>query len=340
VSQSHKTLVLWVVLILMFLAIWQLVKTDETKEVAYSEFLRAVGETRHPPVPDRANRLESVHFNGEEIEYAVRPPKQGDQLAKLVAYVTEGPIDATEAHRLLDGLDIEIRHTRSWWAAPMAHLIPGILSVVLLFFLLLEFRLASPARRRKTNHLPTFDSIPVDAATKESLRDVVAFARGETSTSARQPVAPKTVLICGSDHAASITLARAVAGEANAHVEEVAMTENAGFPSSVTIALMRSAFDRALEQRRSVLVAADLHSVCGIALWDAPLSDDSMEPDDEPLRAALEELARDIEGASPERRVVFIATANPELPSRFAKLFTCKLDLDRSDPDVPFFTSR
>ena len=44
VKQSHKTLLLWVLLIMMFLAIWQFLQPDEPQAapVAFSDFMAQV----------------------------------------------------------------------------------------------------------------------------------------------------------------------------------------------------------------------------------------------------------------------------------------------------------
>ena len=42
-KQSHKTLLLWVLLILMFVAIWNLVQSEETpRSTAWSDFTTAI----------------------------------------------------------------------------------------------------------------------------------------------------------------------------------------------------------------------------------------------------------------------------------------------------------
>ncbi len=55
-KQSHKTLLLWVLLIVMFLAIWQFLSpTDRKQPVAFSEFVEEVqkGHVKDIHIKDR-----------------------------------------------------------------------------------------------------------------------------------------------------------------------------------------------------------------------------------------------------------------------------------------------
>jgi cell division protease FtsH len=66
VKQSHKTLLLWVLLILMFVAIYQLVSDpDQTQSVAFSDFLNDVRNGRVERVTIRPRE------NSAEYKYVV-----------------------------------------------------------------------------------------------------------------------------------------------------------------------------------------------------------------------------------------------------------------------------
>jgi cell division protease FtsH len=61
VKQSHKTLLLWVLLILMFVAIYHLVSDpDQTQSVAFSDFLNDVrnGHVEQVTIRQRDNSAE------------------------------------------------------------------------------------------------------------------------------------------------------------------------------------------------------------------------------------------------------------------------------------------
>src|SRR6202051_2138063 len=60
VKQSHKTLLLWVLLIVMFLAIWQVLQPGERKQqVSFSQFVGLV----------RSGQVTDVHIKDHEYTF-------------------------------------------------------------------------------------------------------------------------------------------------------------------------------------------------------------------------------------------------------------------------------
>src|SRR6476659_1921146 len=90
VKQSHKTLLLWVLLITMFLAIWQFLQPDHTPAavVPYSEFVSLVQANK-----ETSPHVESVKIKDREYAFSVKDPKAGTSQHK----VTYGPVDADQA---------------------------------------------------------------------------------------------------------------------------------------------------------------------------------------------------------------------------------------------------
>ena len=68
-KQSHKTLLLWVLLIMMFLAIWQFLSPAQTPatQVAYSEFMAQVHADK-----EKEPYVESVSIKDHELTYWVK----------------------------------------------------------------------------------------------------------------------------------------------------------------------------------------------------------------------------------------------------------------------------
>ena len=79
-KQSHKTLLLWVLLILMFLAIWQVLNPSERRQpVAFSEFMAEV----------HAGHVDEVKIKDREYSFRVRT---GDTAKTAVQKETVGPL--------------------------------------------------------------------------------------------------------------------------------------------------------------------------------------------------------------------------------------------------------
>src|SRR4030095_8535852 len=71
VRQPHKTLLLWVVLIVAFLAIWQLLNDAEgpqRQEVSYSDFMSLV------KAPRDQRHIDEVEIRGRDYNFTVKNP--------------------------------------------------------------------------------------------------------------------------------------------------------------------------------------------------------------------------------------------------------------------------
>ena len=94
-KQSHKTLLLWVLLIMMFLAIWQFLSPEraQTALVPFSEFMTQVHADK-----DKDAHVESVSIKDREYSFVVKDPKSQATTKK----VTVGPDNAGEITKVLD----------------------------------------------------------------------------------------------------------------------------------------------------------------------------------------------------------------------------------------------
>ena len=91
-KQSHKTLLLWVVLIVMFLAIWQFLSPQQARTpVAFSEFLNEV----------HAGHVDTIKIKDRDYTYTVKVTGPDGVKGSNTARETIGPV-ADE--KLLDDL--------------------------------------------------------------------------------------------------------------------------------------------------------------------------------------------------------------------------------------------
>ena len=76
-KQSHKTLLLWLLLIMMFLAIWQFFSPDRppATQVAFSEFMAQVRADR-----EKDPHVESVSIKDREYTFWVQDPKSKSKM--------------------------------------------------------------------------------------------------------------------------------------------------------------------------------------------------------------------------------------------------------------------
>ena len=73
-KQSHKTLLLWVLLIMMFLAIWQFLSPERppATQVAFSEFMALVHADK-----EKEPHVERVNIKDREYTFIVKDPNNG-----------------------------------------------------------------------------------------------------------------------------------------------------------------------------------------------------------------------------------------------------------------------
>src|SRR5262249_53393576 len=136
VKQSHKTLLLWVLLILMFLAIWQFLQSSDNKQVpvAFSEFMTLVHAKQDEP------HVEKVTINNHEYRFEVYDPN-----AKTRPHqVTIGP-EANDAltKELVDrGVKVtfEKEEPNPFWSSALMTVLPMVFLLVMFYLFMRQLQ--------------------------------------------------------------------------------------------------------------------------------------------------------------------------------------------------------
>ncbi len=220
-KQSHKTLLLWVVLIVMFLTIWNLLTPTERKvPVAFSDFVTEV----------HAGRVEEIRIKDRDYTYRVKgadAAKPGGTKEATGPLADEGllqtlkPTDpAAEAPKVF----FEKEDPSPFWSSTIITLIPMVFLVVMFFLFMRQLQAGggkamsfgkSKARMLSdSQNKITFADVAGVEEAKDEVEEIIAFLKDPKKFQRLGGRIPKGVLMIGPPGTGKTLLARAIAGEA------------------------------------------------------------------------------------------------------------------------------
>jgi cell division protease FtsH len=220
VKQSHKTLLLWVLLIFLCVALYNVVTDQEAaRPVPFSEFIADV----------RARNVSRVTIKARDGggEYQYQHVTGTGAARETVAKVTYG-IVGEETNKLLLDHDVRVSYQLAEQNGLLATLLinwlPMIVIVALFFFLMRQLQASggkamsfgkSRARllNESQNKVTFADVAGIDEA-KDDCEEIIAFLKDPKKFQRLGGRIPKGVLLMGSPGTGKTLLARAIAGEA------------------------------------------------------------------------------------------------------------------------------
>lgn len=216
-KQSHKTLVLWVMLFLMFVAIYNLVQSgQQPRTVDFSDFMKDV----------RSGQVERVDIrtreNTADYHYVFTGAK-GEREKKVSIGITGENVN----QELLEhGVKVayKVDDQGGLWGSILVTWVPMILLLLVFFFFMRQLQASGgkamsfgKARARllsESSNKVTFDDVAGIDEAKDDCEEIIAFLKDPKKFQRLGGRIPKGVLLMGSPGTGKTLLARAIAGEA------------------------------------------------------------------------------------------------------------------------------
>ncbi|HEY6880089.1 MAG TPA: ATP-dependent metallopeptidase FtsH/Yme1/Tma family protein, partial [Polyangiales bacterium] len=215
-KQSHKTLLLWVLLILMFVAIYHLVADpDQPQSVAFSDFITDV----------RNGNVEQVTIRPRENSAEYKYIALKDETRKK--RVSVGIVGEQINRELIDN-NVKVEYAaddqNGLWTSLLVTWLPMVFLLVIFFFFMRQLQASggkamsfgkSRARllNESQNKVTFADVAGIDEA-KDDCEEIIAFLKDPKKFQRLGGRIPKGVLLMGAPGTGKTLLARAIAGEA------------------------------------------------------------------------------------------------------------------------------
>ncbi len=262
--QGHKTLVLWVMLILIFVAIYNLVaEGEQPRSVAFSAFMTDVREGHVDDVRIRARA------HTAEYRYTYRPAK-GQAFDK----VSIGVI-GEEVQKELLAQNVKLTYLsddqNGLWGSILVTWIPMLFLLVVFFVFMRQLQASGgkamsfgKARARllsDSNNKVTFDDVAGIDEAKDECEEIIAFLKDPKKFQRLGGRIPKGVLLMGAPGTGKTLLARAIAGEAGVPFFSIAGSDFVEMFVGVGASRVRDLFEQGKKNAPCIIFIDEIDAV-------------------------------------------------------------------------------
>ena len=267
-KQSHKTLLLWVVLIVMFLTIWQFLTPAERKvPVAFSDFVNEVHQ----------GRVEEIRIKDREYTYRIKgaDPTKGGGTKEAVGPIPDEKLLETLKPEAKDApapkVFFEKEDQSPFWSSTIITLIP-MAFLILMFFLFMRQLQAGGGKamsfgKSKARMLSdsqnkiTFADVAGVEEAKDEVEEIIAFLKDPKKFQRLGGRIPKGVLMIGPPGTGKTLLARAIAGEAGVPFFSISGSDFVEMFVGVGASRVRDLFEQGKKPPPSIIFIDEIDAV-------------------------------------------------------------------------------
>jgi cell division protease FtsH len=273
-KQSHKTILLWILLIGVFFLLYNLfAEGGDSKEVPFFQLLTDIEQKRVSAEDGIVVDLKSNRY-----DYAVTEVRDGKPVkVRLHALGLVDPAvqDRIEQAQRASGQPVSIRYKRSedsgFWTSVLVSWLPMLL-IFGLFFLFLRQMQAGGGRAmsfgkskarlltERKNKVTFADVAGIDEA-REELEEIIAFLRDPKKFTRLGGRIPKGVLLMGPPGTGKTLLARAIAGEAGVPFFTISGSDFVEMFVGVGAARVRDLFEQGKKNAPCIIFIDEIDAV-------------------------------------------------------------------------------
>ncbi|HVO20243.1 MAG TPA: ATP-dependent metallopeptidase FtsH/Yme1/Tma family protein, partial [Anaeromyxobacter sp.] len=305
--QSYKTALLWIFLIVMFVALWQFFEHNgrQVYRPNWTEFTQLVEQGKVASVT-----VKDLDYSGE-LKDEKRTPFQ-----------TTGPVDVsgTLAQKLIDkGVVVTYQkpEQNSLWVAVLLQYLPLVFVFLLIFFFMRQLQSGggkamsfgkSRAKLMTEHHNKvTFSDVAGIDESRDELEEIISFLKDPKKFTRLGGRIPKGVLLMGPPGTGKTLLARAVAGEAGVAFFSLTGSEFVEMFVGVGAARVRDLFEQARKAAPCIIFIDELDALGRSRSVGGFGGTDEKEQ-------TLNQLLAELDGFDPSAGVILLAATNrPEI---------------------------